>query len=59
MVSRREDIFQINNMGIITSYLGCTAEAAIFEYGIGTLIFFGWFFTMKLLGYYYDKETSL
>jgi hypothetical protein len=45
-------------MGIITSYLGCTPEAAIIEYSLGTLFFFGWFFTMLFLGYYYDKRKE-
>ena len=34
-------------MGIIINWLGCTPEAAIIEFGMGTLIFFGWFLTMK------------
>jgi hypothetical protein len=46
-------------MGVITGWLGCTPEAAIIEYGIGTLIFFGWFFTMWFLGHYYDKKTAV
>jgi tRNA A58 N-methylase Trm61 len=47
------------DMGIITGYLGCTPEAAIIEYGIGTLLFCGWFFSMWLLSYHYNEETSI
>jgi tRNA A58 N-methylase Trm61 len=45
-------------MGIITNWLGCTPEAAIIEFGTGTLIFFCWFFTMKFLGRYYDRKQN-
>ena len=43
-------------MGIIINWLGCTPEAAIIEFGMGTLIFFGWFLTMKVLSFYYKEE---
>ena len=43
-------------MGSIISWFGCTPEVAIIEYAFGTSLFFFWFFTMKLLGYYHAKE---
>lgn len=45
-------------MGIIISWLGCNEEAAIIEYGLGTVLFFCWFITMKLLSYYHAKERK-
>ncbi|AJP62010.1 hypothetical protein [ANMV-1 virus] len=45
-------------MGLIIDWLGCTPEAACIEYSLGTLLFFGWFFTMKFLGYYYDRRNE-
>ena len=41
-------------MGIVINWLGCTEEAAIIEYGLGTVLFFCWFIGMKVLARYYD-----
>jgi hypothetical protein len=46
-------------MGIVTGYLGCTPEAAIIEYSLGTLLFFGWFFTTKLFSYHYATKKKI
>ena len=46
-------------MGIITGWLGCTPEAAIIEFSVGVLLFFGWFFTMRALSYFYTREKKL
>ena len=42
-------------MGLVTNWLGCTPEAAALEFGLGTLLFLGWFITMWLLGRRYVK----
>lgn len=45
-------------MGTMINWLGCNEEAAIIEYGLGTVLFFAWFFTMKVLATYYERRKN-
>jgi len=44
-------------MGLMTDWLGCTPEAAILEFGLGVLVFFSWFVSVKLLARFYVRTS--